>query len=235
MSLILTVPRAHAPALPDEGCWALAHWGWLAHATWRSRAQAEHDDTHLQLIPYLVLRNAEDAMWCYQRSGGDARLLGRCSCGVGGHVDAPDALTGAAGDAQSAPNDAINCAALDSCSRMPDKRSRPISRVNVEATLQRALRRELAEELGASAADLADLRCHGLIYEGHSPVGRVHLGVLYSARWCPAADPQPVAGEALCGQGFRAPARVADDPAFELWSQLAACHLATSAELTNRP
>ena len=89
-----------------------------------------------------------------------------------------------------------------------------------EATLRRALLRELFEELGATAADLADLRLRGLIYEGLSLIGRVHLGVLYTARWLPSEPPQPRAGEKLQGLGFMALTDIAIEPRFELWSLL---------------
>lgn len=252
MPLILTVPRPQAPALPAQGCWAVADWAFLAHATWLERDQAEHDETHLQLIPYLVLHDAAGHLWCYQRKGGDTRLQGRCSCGVGGHVDAEDHTNDHAGGADEAeiaqtPVDTDPAAAAtdgthaqerkpaathpssyadDSCQRSMDKLYSPISYQNVLTTLQRALLRELAEELRPAAADLADLQLHGLIYEGHSPVGRVHLGLLYSARWLPTAEPQSPVGEALRALGFRPPTAVATDPAFELWSRLAAQQLA---------
>lgn len=94
-----------------------------------------------------------------------------------------------------------------------------------EATLRRALLRELDEELQARATDLQDLQLQGLIYEGLSPIGRVHLGVLYTATWCAPAAPTPRLGEALRAQGFMDVSDVATDPRFELWSQLAAQHL----------
>ncbi|MBP8225570.1 MAG: hypothetical protein KAX59_05415, partial [Acidovorax sp.] len=68
-------------------------------------------------------------------------------------------------------------------------------------------------------------RLRGLIYEGLSAVGRVHLGVLYTAQWLPAAPPQPRAGEKLAGLGFMPLVQVAQDARFELWSRLAAQHL----------
>jgi len=229
MPLILTLPRARAPALPLEGCWPVADWGFLAHASWQSRAQAEHDEAHLQLIPYLLLHDAHQRLWCYQRSGGDARLHGRCSCGVGGHVDAADAQSGDANGATSTVSASANCSHINSRLQSLDKGYSPISLESVQATLHHALLRELAEELGAHATDLADLSLHGLIFEGHSAVGRVHLGVLYSARWLPDAAPKPPAHEALHSLGWRAATAVATDPAFERWSQLAATHWASHA------
>ena len=213
MPPILTLPRAQAPALPESGCWPVPNLDFLHAAVWQSRAQAEHDEAFLQPIPYLLLRNPHGQLWCYQRSGGDARLDGRCSCGVGGHVDWQDAQP---------PMKDEN---IDSCQRIPDKGYRPIFSKSPQATLQHALLREVAEELGAGAADLGQLRFHGLIYEGLSAVGRVHLGVLYTAQWLPAQPPRPVAGEALRGLGFQDASAIANNPHFELWSRLAAQHM----------
>lgn len=201
--MILTIPRTQAPALPESGCWPVADLGFIQPPVWQARADAEHDERFLQPIVYLVLRNPQGLAWCYQRVGGDARLDGRCSMGVGGHVDAAD----------STPPDH---APLDAA-----------------ATLHRALLRELSEELlsapghAACPGDLRGLCLQGLIYEGLSAVGRVHLGVLYTAQWLPTQAPQPHAGEKLTSQGFLSLADIATDARFELWSRLAARHLLT--------
>jgi predicted NUDIX family phosphoesterase len=210
MPHILTLPRSQAPALPPSGCWAVTDLDFLQHAQWQERAQAEHNEAWLQPIPYLLLQSAAGHIWCYQRSGGDARLSGRCSCGVGGHVDLTD----------SEPP--FGSHTIDSSSRPSDKPYRPISPLNLQATLRRALLREVAEELGATDADLLDLRFQGLIYEGLTAVGRVHLGLLFTAQWLPVLPPQPVAGEALLGLGFRPASDIANNDQFELWSRLAA-------------
>jgi predicted NUDIX family phosphoesterase len=213
MPHILTLPRTQAPALPESGCWPVPNLDFLQAAVWQSRATAEHDEAWLQPIPYLLLRNPTGQLWCYQRTGGDARLDGRCSCGVGGHVDLQDAQP---------PLTETN---FDSCLRNPDKGYKAISSINPQATLTRALLRELAEELNAGTADLDQLTFQGLIFEGLSAVGRVHLGVLFNANWLPAQPPQPVAGEALRGLGFLDASAIAINPHFELWSRLAAQHL----------
>lgn len=215
-TVILTLPRTQAPTLPPSGCWAVSDLNFLQHAHWQQRASVEHNDAWLQPIPYLLLRNAAGQLWCYQRTGGDARLHGRCSCGVGGHVDVQDAVP------------ALNDNEFDSCETLINKGYSQISYINPQATLQRALLREVAEELGATAADLHHLRLQALIYEDASAAGRVHLGVLYTARWLPTHAPRPVAGEALQALGFRPAHDIAPDAQFERWSQLAAHYLATS-------
>lgn len=200
--MILALARTHIPPLPIAGCWPLSDGlDFLRAAGWHERALAEQDESLLQPIAYLVLHDAQGRAWSYARSGGDTRMLGRCSIGVGGHVDAGDACNDAQG------------------------------RLDLAATLRRALLRELQEELGVQADALADLRLLCAIYEGHSAIGRVHLGLLYSAQWMGAQVPTSRAGEALQGLGFVPLTDVVNDPRYELWSQLAATHLLANAAL----
>ncbi|MGH2462187.1 MAG: NUDIX domain-containing protein [Candidatus Limnocylindria bacterium] len=64
---------------------------------WLDRAQAEQDPSHKQVIPYVVVRDA-DRVFLMERTdaGGDPRLHRRASIGVGGHLnpvdDGPDPL-----------------------------------------------------------------------------------------------------------------------------------------------
>lgn len=195
--MILTIPRTQLAALPVSGCWVATDLDFLLNPVWQPRAAVEHDERFLQPIPYLMLRDADGRAWSYQRTGGDKRLEGSCSCGVGGHVDDTDTPEGESFDA--------------------------------EDSLHRALLRELAEELNGTAADLQNLRLRGLIYEGESTVGRVHIGVLYTAQWRNAKPPQPHPHEPLQDLGFIDLADIASDTRFELWSRLAAQYLMDAA------
>ena len=195
--MILTIPRHQAGALLGTGCWSVSELNFLQPPLWQPRAEVEHDERFLQPIVYLVLLNPTGQVWCYQRRGGDGRLDGNWSCGVGGHVDAVDAPSNLSFDPA--------------------------------ATLQNALLREAHEELGVSAADLSALQLRGLIFESLSAIGRVHVGVLYTARWLHATPPEPRADEKLVGQGFKDLATLADDTRFELWSRLAGQFLLESA------
>ena len=64
---------------------------------WVERAHAEQDPSHKQLIPYVVVRDA-DRVFLMERTdaGGDPRLHRRATIGVGGHLnpvdDGPDPL-----------------------------------------------------------------------------------------------------------------------------------------------
>ncbi len=55
------------------------------------RARAEEDPTHKQLIPYVVVRDAGRVYLMHRSAaGGDARLHGKASIGVGGHLNPVD-------------------------------------------------------------------------------------------------------------------------------------------------
>lgn len=55
------------------------------------RAVAEQDPSHKQLIPYVVVRDGGDVFLMRRTdAGGDARLHGRASVGVGGHLNPVD-------------------------------------------------------------------------------------------------------------------------------------------------
>jgi len=79
------IRRADAAAL-DELRAAVA-----THGVYRERPVAEEDPTHKQLIPYVVVRDADDVFLMRRTdAGGDPRLHGRASIGVGGHLNPVD-------------------------------------------------------------------------------------------------------------------------------------------------
>jgi predicted NUDIX family phosphoesterase len=62
-----------------------------AHGRYLDRPSAEDDPNHKQLIPYVVVRDGE-RVFLMQRTdaGGDRRLHGKASIGVGGHLNPVD-------------------------------------------------------------------------------------------------------------------------------------------------
>ncbi len=62
-----------------------------AHGEFRSRTSVEHDPAFKQIIPYLIVRH-QYRLFLFQRStaGSEARLQGKYSIGVGGHVNRRD-------------------------------------------------------------------------------------------------------------------------------------------------
>ncbi|CAN5653888.1 NUDIX domain-containing protein [soil metagenome] len=94
--LVLGVPRDRVPGGLD---WrglrsgAADHYLELAarEGTFRPRSEAEGDPSWKQIIPYLCLRDGERIFLMRRtRAGTDARLHGRYSIGIGGHVNPED-------------------------------------------------------------------------------------------------------------------------------------------------
>ena len=93
--LVLVVPRTELPALGWRGVKSddvAAYLAAIERATeFRPRSAVEHDPGWKQLIPYLVLRDAERLFLMQRtRAGGDVRLHERYSIGIGGHLNPGD-------------------------------------------------------------------------------------------------------------------------------------------------
>ena len=102
------------------------------------RPTAEVDESLLQIIPYVLLHRAGTWFTVTRLSTqGEARLHGRMSLGIGGHLN---------------PNDGT-------------------------PPFWGGIWRELAEEVGLSAAEVGIPTPLGVILETHDAVSRVHCGV----------------------------------------------------------
>lgn len=120
--------------------------------TWRERDGIEDDFSLKQIIPYVVLQNA-NRVFTYRRSkqAGEARLHNQVSIGIGGHIkqELDDGIT-------------------------------------FHNTLQRAMKRELEEEVEIDFIPDTTLSGYGsrLLHIGYlnddsNSVGRVHFGFVY--------------------------------------------------------
>jgi len=94
---ILVVPREHLlPAGGLDGFQAGSVEPYVArirrHGEFRWRAEVEDDPSLKQIIPYLIIRHG-DRVFLFQRAGrgGERRLHGLYSIGVGGHIAREDA------------------------------------------------------------------------------------------------------------------------------------------------
>ena len=96
---VLVLPRADVPGGCDFHGVRAAQRGLLAklratvaaHGRYLDRPAAEDDPTHKQLIPYVVVRDAERVFLMHRSdAGGDPRLHGKASIGVGGHLNPVD-------------------------------------------------------------------------------------------------------------------------------------------------
>lgn len=132
------------------------------------RAEAEQTPDWKQWIPYCVLRcgdwgpngaPSERGVFAVQRTkgGGEKRLHESWSVGLGGHVDPTD-------EAVSDPTEEDAC-----------------------RFFERALGRELCEELSLPAHHAMQPRLLGLINDDTTKVGEVHAGLAYCLDW-----PQPL-------------------------------------------
>lgn len=97
--LVLVLPRDEVPGgcgfhgvrPTDASFLALLRDAVTAHGRYLERSVAETDPSFKQLIPYVVVRNAGDVFLMHRTdAGGDARLHGRASIGVGGHLNPVD-------------------------------------------------------------------------------------------------------------------------------------------------
>lgn len=128
------------------------------------RWMAEQDSTILQLIPYVVMLSPDKKIFSYQRrGGGEQRLEGKMSIGIGGHINPVDKRKPRGQDISA---DAIGW-----------------------ATVRQGAIREVIEEVELDATLVREgLKMVGTLYtpnEGTNTlqagptVGQVHLGVVY--------------------------------------------------------
>jgi predicted NUDIX family phosphoesterase len=96
---VLVLPRGAIPGGSDfHGVRAVSGDGLLElrdavarSGVYLDRSIAEMDPTHKQLIPYVVVRDGERIFLMHRTdAGGDARLHGKASIGVGGHLNPVD-------------------------------------------------------------------------------------------------------------------------------------------------
>jgi predicted NUDIX family phosphoesterase len=116
------------------------------------RALLETNPKFRQLIPYVVVKQG-DKYLAYERSksGGESRLHNLFSIGIGGHVDAVDAVYNDKGVFQ------------------------------LTDTLRTGMYRELHEELGLTEADFLGMTTIGYLSKDVTPVDEVHLGIVLVA------------------------------------------------------
>ena len=151
---------------------------------------------YLQIIPYYLFRN-RGRYFNYVRpdKGSETRLHGKVSIGVGGHIDMTDIV--ADGD----------------------------GRIDLEATLTAAGKREGGEEIGVEIAH-GSFRFIGTIYAIDTEVDRLHFGIVGV---CDLSDAQVEAlkpNHEIAEPGFRTLADIAADTVadpnktLETWTRL---------------
>ncbi|MBA2264062.1 MAG: NUDIX hydrolase [Chloroflexi bacterium] len=96
---VLVLPRADVPGgcdfhgirLADAASLTALRESVAKHGTYLDRPDAEDDPTCKQLIPYVVVRDGTSVFLMHRTdAGGDPRLHGKASIGVGGHLNPVD-------------------------------------------------------------------------------------------------------------------------------------------------
>jgi predicted NUDIX family phosphoesterase len=96
---VLVLPRAGVPGgcdfrglrEADSDALSVLRQAVAAYGRYLDRPLAEDDPTHKQLIPYVVVRDTTRVFLMHRTdAGGDPRLHGKASIGVGGHLNPVD-------------------------------------------------------------------------------------------------------------------------------------------------
>jgi predicted NUDIX family phosphoesterase len=173
------------------------------------RRWAEQDSELKQLIPYTVVASDSSVLLLRRlAAGGEPRLHGKLSIGVGGHINPRDTVS----------ENATNGPATGSASS-PATGNTPAGS-NGDLLAAAALR-ELEEEV--SLPERPEISVVGMVNDESNPVGSVHLGVVYVAR---LSKPEVAIRETSQLEGDFVPIdelkRIAADgeSRMETWSQL---------------
>jgi predicted NUDIX family phosphoesterase len=118
----------------------------------KARSTVESDESFKQIIVYIIVKDG-DKIYRYARSGGEERLVGDYSVGIGGHVNVDDTM-----DADFSPADAVHGAAI------------------------REFEEEIKYTHDYNWSDMFLDGPIGVINDNSDYVGRVHLGVVFVMR-----------------------------------------------------
>ena len=188
--------------------------GWKAEVVKNSafvdRWLAEQDPTILQIIPYVICITEDNKILSYQRKGGgEGRLEGKHSIGIGGHVNDTDCPTG--------PNRPMSWDIIINGA---------VREVSEELDIDADYVRSRLREIGTVYVPSDD----GGDKVGPGPnVGEVHIGVVYTLLVTEHVTIND-------NEGMIDPVFLSIDVAvdkYELWSQKILAQLDTILELTN--
>lgn len=117
----------------------------------RLRSETETDERYKQIIPYIIVKCGQKYfVYNRERGGGEQRLNGKLSIGIGGHV-----------------NDEHLTEITNVCTEIFEELGR--------RTYEVYFRDNLCEYSSQQFLNT----CKGFIYDNTTPVGRVHLGLLF--------------------------------------------------------
>lgn len=169
------------------------------HGFFVERRAAEQNSAWKQVIPYVVVKRG-DALLLLERKKkqGEARLHGKLSIGVGGHINPIDGAADAGGKAGGGARDALH-----------------------RDVLLAGLERELEEELDVQGR--LEVKAAGFLNDDSTDVGAVHYGLVAVAD---ARDAQVAIRETEMMEGRFVPRAALQElhrtarERFETWSSL---------------
>jgi predicted NUDIX family phosphoesterase len=133
------------------------------HGFFVERRAAEQNSYWKQIIPYVVVRRGDTLLLLERKKKqGEARLHGKLSVGVGGHINPVDL------DCEAAGGGATAAAPTSSGAAPGPNESRDV--------LLQGLRRELEEELDVRGR--LSIRAAGFLNDDATDVGAVHFGLV---------------------------------------------------------
>lgn len=187
---------------------------------WIPRSECETDPAFKQLIPYCLFRaklpTRSDPFYLrYRRTkkSGEARLVGECSLGIGGHISLDDTMQRLGDDlADTLHNEEMQAVQKRSILQNMHK---PLV---LDSAYYFGIQRELDEELRIDVS-CTGFNTVGLVNDDSNDVGKVHLGVVHIVELAlPSAHPNDKASSSMyfdTKYGIRE-----DKSMFEKWSQI---------------
>lgn len=166
------------------------------YAAYKPHGELEGDSTQKQMIPYVVVkRNKEFFAYVRLDGGGEARLNGQLSIGVGGHMN-------------------------EITIQVPD--SDRVHGARIGTTISENIKRELTEELDFSFK-LADCQMTqiGVISDTKEEVGKEHVGLLVLLQIPPNAEVGVRETDSLEGRWMTKEELLAYDGKVESWTRFA--------------
>jgi predicted NUDIX family phosphoesterase len=158
----LSFPHGFVAAAADRKAAADRIARMRAHGFFVERRAAEQESAWKQLIPYVVVKKGDQLLLLERKKKqGEARLHGKLSIGVGGHINPIDGgpAPGAGAGSGAASHGASGCIAAAP-----------------RDVLLEGLRRELDEELSVNGP--LDVRVAGFLNDDSTDVGAVHYGLV---------------------------------------------------------
>lgn len=135
---------------------------------WLERPVAEKDSSFKQIIPYIVIQSDNGTITAiYRRKGGESRLHGLWSIGIGGHINPLDISLSNLSDSKS------DFAANAKADLTTDSNS------DFKQILYSGMIREFNEEVISKPEYSFKPEFMGIINEELTDVGKVHFGVVF--------------------------------------------------------